>query len=178
MIKTCPKCGKEHDKNGKFCSRSCANSRTWSEDDKKKKSDSVLKTLEERGEHWAVGKSGWAHSDEQKEVKRRKTIEYYDRTGRRLTEEQKKAKNVAGVQAYRQKKYSATPLDVNRKLIRKIYENCPEGYEVDHIVALCNGGPHHQDNLQYLPAMENRKKNRTDKYDKYLVIRWQDIVTE
>jgi len=176
MIKTCPKCDKEHDKNGKFCSRSCANSRTWTEADKKKKSDSVLKTIEENG-HWCVGITGRVQTEEEKEHRRKKTIEYWDKKGR-LTDKEKKAKNVSGVQAYRQKKYSATPQDINRKLIRKIYENCPEGYEVDHIVALCNGGPHHQDNLQYLPAMENRKKNRTEKYDKYLVIRWQDIVTE
>ena len=37
-MKKCPKCGGDHDKKGKFCSRSCANSRTWSEEDKKKKS--------------------------------------------------------------------------------------------------------------------------------------------
>jgi len=176
-MKVCPKCGKEHDLNGKFCSRSCANSRTWTDEDKKKKSDSVKKTIESLEQHWAKGKSGWIPTEEQKELKRQKNIEYYDRKGR-MTDEQRRARNVSGVQAYRQKKYSATPPDVNRGLIRKIYENCPDGYEVDHIVALCNGGPHHQDNLQYLPAMENRKKNRTEKYNKYLVIRWQDVVTE
>ena len=174
-MKVCPKCGKEHELNGRFCSRSCANSRTWSDEDKKKKSDSVKKTISELEQHWAVGKSGWSHTEEQKELKRQRSIEYFDRVGR-MTDEQRRARNVAGVQAYRQKKYSATPSDVNRKLIRKIYENCPDGYEVDHIVALCNGGPHHQDNLQYLPATENRKKNRTDKYNKYLAIRWQDVI--
>lgn len=40
-MKECPKCGNQHDKNGKFCSRSCANSRTWSDDDKIKKSKSA-----------------------------------------------------------------------------------------------------------------------------------------
>ncbi len=38
MIKKCPKCDKEHDKPGLFCSRSCANSRTFSEEAKIKKS--------------------------------------------------------------------------------------------------------------------------------------------
>lgn len=28
-MKTCPKCGTEHDKTGTFCSRTCANSRQW-----------------------------------------------------------------------------------------------------------------------------------------------------
>jgi hypothetical protein len=37
-MKTCPKCQAQHEKSGKFCSVSCANSRTWSEEDKRKKS--------------------------------------------------------------------------------------------------------------------------------------------
>lgn len=37
-MKKCPKCMKEYEKPGKFCSRTCANSRTWSEDDKRQKS--------------------------------------------------------------------------------------------------------------------------------------------
>lgn len=34
MEKTCPKCGNLHDNNGNFCSRSCANSRTWNKEHK------------------------------------------------------------------------------------------------------------------------------------------------
>lgn len=34
----CPKCNRTHNKAGRFCSRSCANSRAWSEEDKQKKS--------------------------------------------------------------------------------------------------------------------------------------------
>ncbi len=41
IYKICPKCKISHDKNGIFCSRSCANSRTWSEIDKQKKSVSA-----------------------------------------------------------------------------------------------------------------------------------------
>jgi len=92
------------------------------------------------------------------------------------TEKEKKAKNVSTVQAYRARKYSATLPDTDRKLINKIYEMCPNNYEVDHIIALSEGGPHHQNNLQYLPAMENRRKNRTQNYNKDLAIRWQDML--
>jgi endogenous inhibitor of DNA gyrase (YacG/DUF329 family) len=35
MTKNCPKCGNEHSKPGKFCSRACANSRQWNEEQKK-----------------------------------------------------------------------------------------------------------------------------------------------
>lgn len=41
--KACPKCGTMHDKSGQYCSRTCANSRSWSEDDKQKKRESVNK---------------------------------------------------------------------------------------------------------------------------------------
>ena len=40
MEKTCPKCSKSHSKPGIFCSRSCANSRQWSEEHKLKVSNS------------------------------------------------------------------------------------------------------------------------------------------
>lgn len=45
--------------------------------------------------------------------------------------------------------------------IEKIYENCPKGYEVDHIIPLQSKyvcGLHTQDNLQYLTPRENRQK--------------------
>ena len=37
-MKDCPKCGARHDNNGMFCSRSCANSRVFSDEAKHKKS--------------------------------------------------------------------------------------------------------------------------------------------
>lgn len=53
------------------------------------------------------------------------------------------------------------PKWVNRKEILEIYKNRPQGYHVDHIIPL-NGanvsGLHVPWNLQYLPALENIKK--------------------
>jgi len=45
MKKICPHplCGKEHDKPGKFCCRSCANSRVFSDESKKKKAEGFKK---------------------------------------------------------------------------------------------------------------------------------------
>ena len=37
-MKICPRCDEHHSKDGTYCSRVCANSRKWSEDDKNKKS--------------------------------------------------------------------------------------------------------------------------------------------
>lgn len=46
-----------------------------------------------------------------------------------------------------------------KKLIGKFYRNCPDGYEVDHIIPLSKGGKHCLSNLQYLTKEENRKKS-------------------
>lgn len=66
---------------------------------------------------------------------------------------------------YRARKLQATPPWLSQQQIdeiRRIYENCPPGYHVDHIMPL-NGenssGLHVPWNLQYLPAIENLKKS-------------------
>jgi 5-methylcytosine-specific restriction endonuclease McrA len=70
----------------------------------------------------------------------------------------------------------ATCPTANLKLIKRIMQECPEGYEVDHTISLAEGGLHHQDNLQYLPNIENKRKGKTQNYNKSLVIRWQDMI--
>jgi uncharacterized Zn finger protein (UPF0148 family) len=173
-MKTCPKCKTNHEKTGTFCSKKCANSRSWSEEDKKRKSESVKKTFAERG-HPSKGKPGWKHNDAMKEIKRKKSLEFWDKKGR-LPEEHFIIKNRIGVSKYRAKKLQATPPNADLKLIGEIYKHCPEGYEVDHIISLAEGGQHHQDNLQYLPAMENRRKNRTQNYNRDLALSWKKFI--
>jgi len=53
--KTCPKCGTAHKKPGKFCSRTCANSRQWTDEHKKKFSIAQTKYMasERAEEHLA-----------------------------------------------------------------------------------------------------------------------------
>jgi hypothetical protein len=56
----------------------------------------------------------------------------------------------------------ATPNWVNLRELKTIYENCPIGYEVDHIIPLQNElvcGLHVPWNLQYLTVFKNRSKN-------------------
>jgi hypothetical protein len=60
---------------------------------------------------------------------------------------------------YRARKLDQTPVDANHMWIDMIYEQCPTGYEVDHILSLANGGLHHEDNLQYLTISQNRRKH-------------------
>lgn len=44
-MKTCPKCGKEHEKPGTFCSRICANSRKWTDEQKQQRSIQLKETF-------------------------------------------------------------------------------------------------------------------------------------
>ena len=59
-------------------------------------------------------------------------------------------------------KLKRTPLWADHSKIIEIYKNCPKGYHVDHIIPLRAknvSGLHVQYNLQYLPAIENMRKN-------------------
>ena len=65
----------------------------------------------------------------------------------------------------------------DEELMIKIYMSCPVGYEVDHIVPLSKGGPHTPDNVQYLPADVNRRKNNKIDFDcSGQTLRWQDVL--
>lgn len=137
-------------------------------------SEALKKRYAERGNP-NKGKPGWKPTEEQKAHKRMKAIEAADRKGR-LTKEQKAARNKANVYAYRARKYNAIPENADLKLIRDIYENCPVGYHVDHIVALASGGLHHQDNLQYLQISENCRKGKRSTFDASKAIDWRTIL--
>lgn len=61
----------------------------------------------------------------------------------------------------------ATPIWANENEIKRIYENCPKGFHVDHVIPLHGKdvcGLHVESNLQYLSASENCKKG--NKYGK------------
>lgn len=58
----------------------------------------------------------------------------------------------------RAKKKEATYSTANLIKRKEMYDNCPPGHHVDHIVPLSRGGLHHEDNLQYLTASENCRK--------------------
>jgi len=59
-------------------------------------------------------------------------------------------------------KLNRTPKWADYDKIKEIYKNCPEGYEVDHIIPLQGklvSGLHVEANLQYLTTTENRSKS-------------------
>ena len=60
------------------------------------------------------------------------------------------------------RKLKATPSWADLEKIKEIYLNCPEGYQVDHIIPLQGKlvcGLHVENNLQYLTSEENRRKS-------------------
>ena len=66
---------------------------------------------------------------------------------------------------YRASKIQRTPVWLSTDEVKQIdsfYKNCPEGYQVDHILPLQGeliSGLHVLSNLQYLPIKENLSKN-------------------
>ena len=59
---------------------------------------------------------------------------------------------------YRARLKSQIPPDADLKAIKEFYDNCPPGYEVDHIIPISKGGLHTLNNLQYLTVSQNRSK--------------------
>jgi len=80
--------------------------------------------------------------------------------GRYLGEEHKRKIRNEIAARRRARKRNQTPelSEEEKNKLQEFYLNCPNGYEVDHIIPLAKGGLHHPDNLQILTKTENRKK--------------------
>jgi hypothetical protein len=97
-MKICPKCNSKHDKFGTYCSRSCANSRIFTEEAKLKKSIALKGKPSNRG---------YYDKDAQAKKSRQKWLEKYNATAfndlgpenkrRRVFEEQKYCCNKCGI---------------------------------------------------------------------------------
>lgn len=71
------------------------------------------------------------------------------------------ARQVAIVRKNVLKRKNRVPVWSEDEAIREFYQNCPEGYHVDHDWPLCGklvSGLHVLSNLRYLPALENTRK--------------------
>jgi hypothetical protein len=94
-----------------------------------------------------------------REINRDKRNDYI-----RLYYKQYPAKGAAKTAKYRYTKLKATPIWITKeqlKEIEKIYESCPKGHEVDHIIPIQGKqvrGLHVPWNLQYLPSRLNKRK--------------------
>ena len=74
------------------------------------------------------------------------------------TYQQNKSEYIARAIQYRTKRNLATPSWADLDKIKAIYNECPKGYHVDHIIPLQGAlvcGLHVETNLQYLTAQDN-----------------------
>lgn len=66
--------------------------------------------------------------------------------------------------AYKAARGHRTPRWADLGAIASFYKACPRGHHVDHVIPLRGAavsGLHVESNLQYLPAIENMRKNRS-----------------
>lgn len=50
MVKTCPKCSIQHKSKGTYCTRKCANSRSFTKESREKTSDSMKRYIDSLSE--------------------------------------------------------------------------------------------------------------------------------
>jgi hypothetical protein len=169
----------------KFCSSNCSakhsnSHRQLSEDSKNKTRIAILanngKTLEEYLSRRCIVCDAHIATRQEKYC----SMECFRQYCPLKTKEDLKAKNRAGQGRWREKNYKNISPDADRSVIKNIYKNCPDGYEVDHILPLSRGGLHHEDNLQYLLIEENRKKgNKLQSELDFIInpISWKEFIS-
>jgi hypothetical protein len=94
------------------------------------------------------------------------------REARRARSQQWRKENLSydafRARTYRARKLQAVPVWANLDEIKTIYEKCPKGFHVDHVIPLKGKtvcGLHVEHNLQYLPALDNiRKRNKYEEF--------------
>jgi len=138
----------EYDKrNNKFCNQSCAasfnNVFKTKHGRRAKKECSLCKTETTNARYCSKKCSGIA------------------KTKYKSDEDRINAKRMLGREMYARyaaRKKFQTPIDANLEEIKRFYLNCPDGYEVDHVIPISKGGLHTLSNLQYLTSVDNKRK--------------------
>jgi len=85
-----------------------------------------------------------------------------EKLGSKLYKLRNPGKRKADVAKRRSARLQRTPSYADHDAIKEFYENCPEGFHVDHEIPLQGAtvsGLHVRGNLQYLTAEENLRKN-------------------
>lgn len=94
--------------------------------------------------------------------------EQYKKEHTKISHERSYSKNLGKIRernsTYKNQRNLRVPSWNETELIQEFYNNCPEGYHVDHIIPLKGklvSGLHVLSNLQYLTAKENLIKSNT-----------------
>ena len=152
-----------------------ANKDKIAEYDKQHYQDNKEKILEYHKQYNQANKEKRKQYREANKDKISKRMKQYRKENRHLLRQQGAKRRAA--------KLKQTPDYANHGLIKLIYENCPKGYQVDHMIPISKGGLHHESNLCYLPASINITKGAKtieefgeEEFNRN-VIYWQDKIT-
>ncbi len=142
-MNTCLRCNTSISKSNKFCNKSCAASFNNAKRIPKIKHNCIQcgKEVPSNRNKFCSRICGWDHKK------------------KNYSEEYIKAINRECYKRYIARRKYQTPIGEDIKAIQQFYLNCPNGYEVDHIMPISRGGSHSLENLQYLTKEENRRKS-------------------
>lgn len=161
--KNCTKCG-EFKEFGEFYKNRAAKdgllahckkceykrAKVWNDANKERKAELFKAWYEDNKERKAEKKKVWREANKERIAETERAWKKNNPGKRRAQQSRRRAA-----------KLQRTPAWADKLVIDMIYEDCPEGYHVDHIIPLQGelvSGLHTEWNLQYLPASENMSK--------------------
>lgn len=173
VMTECKNCGKPRELNTRC--KPCRSDylKAWYATNSEKQIARAKTFAEDNPERVRGYKRKWAENnpDKIKEKNQRTSAAIVERARRwrKANPEKYKLQNRAHLVRYRNAKaippgYDHEAVTAYYALATRLTELTGEPYQVDHIVALANGGKHHQDNLQVLPARLNRQKSTKTEY--------------
>jgi hypothetical protein len=139
--------------------------KVWGENNKEKVSAKNKKYYYDNQEEMQSRVREWYEQNKERASERHK--QYYAENREKIEAQKKKAREenpgaraawTAKARSLREKR---VPKWADLKEIKTIYDSCPEGYHVDHIIPLIGknvSGLHVANNLQYLTPEENLRK--------------------
>lgn len=152
--------------NQKSYERNLEAGKKWYNSNKERKTESVTKWRESNADRHRENNRKRYHKDPEK---------YRSRFREWQKDNLDKFRELNSKYRARKRNASVPLTSLEQSQMRSLYENCPDGYEVDHIIPLTKGGLHHPLNLQCLPALENRTKKNNIRQEDIELFRYRLI---